>query len=404
MNDYTLSLQRLAHFLIITCLLFAILIIAKGILVPIAFAILFTLMLKPIADWYERWLPGRVLSSFLTIFTFIIPIVCILAFFWWQSVGVFDEFSGIGAKLKQGFDIAFEWVNEQFNFTRQTSDQWLREHMEPLLSAPLGFIGQSITSTSVVVGSVALSILYTFFLLLYRTGIKKFFLIQFGDNTRNEAQRIIRETQRVTQGYLYGLLLVISILGVSSSIGMWIIGIDYPFFWGALAAFLAIIPYIGTFIGGFLPFIYAFASSDSIWTPIAVAGLFMGIQFIDNNFITPSVVGSSVKINPLAAILALIVGGAMWGVAGLILCIPVIAIMKKIFAQIPFLQPVSVLLSSDLYLKERIMERRFEDEKYRLVSFFKEEEPVAVVADETAQVATQTPVSATAEEQASANR
>jgi hypothetical protein len=89
-------------------------------------------------------------------------------------------------------------------------------------------------------------------------------------------------------------------------------------------------------------------------------------------------VGSSVKINPLAAILALIIGGVIWGVPGLILAIPVIAIIKKVFEQISFLVPVSVMLSSDLYLKEHVMERKFEDEKYRLVSFFKEEEVVIV--------------------------
>ena len=329
MKDYTLSLQRLAHFLVIVCILFAVLILAKGILIPIAFAMLFTLMLKPIADWYERWLPGRVLPTFLTLLTFIIPVLGILFFFWWQSIGVFQAFSGVGDKLKEGFDIAFRWMNDQFRFTRQSGDQWLRDHIEPLMSAPLGFVGQGLTSTSAIIGNTALCFVYTFFLLLYRTGIKKFFLIQFGNKTRDEAQRILRDTQRVTQGYLFGLLIVISILGVSGSIGLWIIGIDYPLFWGGLAMVLALIPYVGTFLGGFLPFLYAFATSDSIWTPIAVAGLYIGIQFIDNNFITPNVVGSSVKINPFAAILTLIIGGAVWGVAGLILAIPVIAIMKK---------------------------------------------------------------------------
>ncbi|MFN7119799.1 MAG: AI-2E family transporter [Saprospiraceae bacterium] len=375
MRDHTLSLQRIANFLIILVLFFVILVYAKGILVPLVFAALFTLMLKPIAEWYERWLPGRILSTFLTLFTFILPIIGIIMFFWWQFMDVFAAFSGIGEKLKDGFDVVFKWMNQQVNFTRQTSDQWYKENIDPLFSAPLGFVGQGITSTTAVIGNIALAVVYLFFFLLYRTGIKKFFLIQFGDNTRDEAKRIIHRTQHVTQGYLYGLLIVTTILGLSSSIGLWIIGVDYPFFWGGLAAFLAIIPYIGTFLGGLLPFLYAFANSDSIWTPIAVAGLFVGIQFIDNNFITPNVVGSSVKINPFAAILALIIGGAIWGVPGLVIAIPVTAILKEVFEQISFLKPVSVMLSSDLYLKERIMERKFEDEKYRLMSFFKEEEP-----------------------------
>ncbi len=373
MKDYTLSLQHVANFLIIICLSFFIIIVGKSILIPIAFAVLFAFTLRPVCAWYERFLPGRMLSTVLALFTLILPIAGLITFFSWQSVDVFRDFGSIGGKLMEGFDKLFIWGNKQFSFTDQSSEEWLGEHIQPILSGPIGALGRSIASTTAILANVALTLIYTFFLLLYRSAFKNFLLIQFRENHRDQAQRMIIQVQKVTQGYLYGLLVVISILGFTSSIGMWIIGVPVPFFWGFLAAFLAIIPYIGTFLGGFLPFVYMFAVSDNIWQPIAVAGLFMSIQFIDNNFITPNVVGSSVKVNPFAAIVALIVGGSVWGVAGLILSIPVVAILKEIFDQISFLKPVGLLLSSEIYTRDKVLVRRFDKDHYRLMAFFKKD-------------------------------
>ena len=111
------------------------------------------------------------------------------------------------------------------------------------------------------------------------------------------------------------------ILGVLNSFGLWLIGIDYPVFWGFLGAFLAIIPYIGTAIGGLLPFLYALATTSTLWQPMAVIGWFVLVQQIEGNLITPKVLGSSVKVNPFAAIFALFFGGYLWGIPGLILAI-----------------------------------------------------------------------------------
>ncbi|MEM1124742.1 MAG: AI-2E family transporter, partial [Bacteroidota bacterium] len=153
--------------------------------------------------------------------------------------------------------------------------------------------------------------------------------------------------------------------------GLLLIGIKYAFFWGFLAAFLAIVPYIGTFIGGFLPFAYAMATSDSYVQPALVVLLFGTVQVLEGNIITPKVVGSSVKINPLAAILALVTGGFIWGIGGLILAIPIIAILRVVMAEIDFLKPLSALLSSDIYENEEIFEEKFDKEQFRIWHFFR---------------------------------
>lgn len=171
MNDTTFSLQRLAYFLIVVCILFYVLVIAKAILVPLAFAAVFALLLKPIADRYERWrwLSGRTTSSFLALFTLIIPILGLITFVGWQSFDMFQAFSSIGDKLIQGFDKTFIWANSQFKFTNDTSQKWLAEHIEPILSTPLGAVGSSIASTSAILVNVVLTFIYTFFTIISRT-------------------------------------------------------------------------------------------------------------------------------------------------------------------------------------------------------------------------------------------
>src|SRR5690606_28894066 len=106
------------------------------------------------------------------------------------------------------------------------------------------------------------------------------------------------------------------------------------------------IPYLGIFIGSLLPIVYAFLTKDSLLYPLGVAAVFWFVQFIEGNFITPNVVGNKVSLNPFAAIIALFVGGAVWGPAGMILFIPYLALLKVIFDVIEPLEPYGFLLGN----------------------------------------------------------
>ncbi|MDX1373493.1 MAG: AI-2E family transporter, partial [Nitrososphaeraceae archaeon] len=120
-----------------------------------------------------------------------------------------------------------------------------------------------------------------------------------------------------------------------------------PFLFGFLAATLSIIPYIGTTLGATIPVLYAFMSHDSLFIPLAVAILFWAIQLIESNFLSPKVVGSSLNVNPLAAILSLIIGAAVWGVAGMILFLPLTAMLKVFCQEFDELKPIAMLINDE---------------------------------------------------------
>jgi predicted PurR-regulated permease PerM len=150
--------------------------------------------------------------------------------------------------------------------------------------------------------------------------------------------------QSVVKNYIMGLLLVMVIIAALNTVGLLILDIRYALFFGTLAAFLNIIPYLGIIIGSALPIIMALLTKDTIWYAVGVAGVFAFVQFLEGNFITPNVVGSKVSVNPLAAILALILGGVIWGISGMILSIPFTAITKVIMDNIEPLEPFGFLL------------------------------------------------------------
>ncbi len=144
------------------------------------------------------------------------------------------------------------------------------------------------------------------------------------------------------------MFLLIIILGFANSIGLWIIGIDSPFLFGFLAAILSIVPFIGTTIGATIPVLYAFMSSDSLWVPVAVMILFWVIQTIESNFLNPKIVGSSLNVNALVAILSLLIGASVWGVAGMVLFLPFAAMLKVICEEFDQLKPIAMLIGNDI--------------------------------------------------------
>ncbi|MEM6963190.1 MAG: AI-2E family transporter [Bacteroidota bacterium] len=376
MKAYRFGIQKLTYVLVVLCILIYGLIIGKSILAPLAFAILFAFMLKPLCGKIEKYLHYRPLAIFLSFVIALLPIVLLVTFFSMQLVDVVQNMDSITKKIQVGFSSFLTTLNNYLGISIKDTEAMINENKSEIVQTPLSYLGVTLSVSGALLVNTFLTFIYTFLILLYRNTFKQFYLIQFGDSTRENAAKVIQRIESVVQKYLYGLLVVILILGVLNTAGLTAIGIKYATFWGFLAAFLAIIPYVGTTLGGLLPFLYAIASTDNYWQPVSVIVLFGFIQVLEGNLITPKVVGSSIKLNPLAAILSLIVGGSIWGMAGLILALPLMAIIRIIFQQIDFLKPVSVLLSDEVYDKESLLEEKFDKEKFRIFNYFKRKRTV----------------------------
>lgn len=157
---------------------------------------------------------------------------------------------------------------------------------------------------------------------------------------------ILDESKSLIQNYLIGIIIETGLVAFLNVAGLFILGIQYAFLIGVLAAILNIIPYIGGIVAMGLIVIIVLATKSPIYV-LRKLILFGFIQFLDNNFIMPKVVGSKVKLNEFIAIVAVLVGSALWDISGMFLSLPIIAILKVIFDRIDSLKPVGFLFGKN---------------------------------------------------------
>ena len=250
-------------------------------------------------------------------------------------------------RLQVGNNESIEFLEEKVGISQEQQTDYLRRGIGDLLARIRGFIVELIGATSSAVTLMTLLPIFVFFLLYYRRMYQNFFHAIFSkSDERSNVDDVLDNVQDVSQNYLAGLLTVMGILAILNITGLMIIGLEHAVFFGVFAALMAVIPYLGIIIGALPPLLFALLLGDSIFTPVFVLIVFGIVQFLEGNFISPRIVGSKVAINPFMAMLALIVGGEIWGISGMILFVPLIGILRVIFEEIPELKPYGYLLGN----------------------------------------------------------
>lgn len=345
-----LSFQKLFYALATVFALFAILILAKSILIPLGFALVMSFILFPLTKKFESWGMNKILSAFLSILAVILIIGGGIFLFSTQIIELSKEFSDFKDRIIRVFANGTSFINENVNIISNLDTNELFDKIKNwLLESTGSLVSKTFTTTTTFLAGLLGTIIFTFLFLIYRNGLTQAFIGFSPENKRERVLKMFKSVQQVGQKYLSGMLLLIIIIGLANSIGLWIIGIDNPFLFGFLGAVLSIIPYIGTAFGAIFPILYAFTSNDSMWPVIAVAILFWVVQLISDNFLSPKIVGGSLHINALAAILSLIGGALVWGVAGMILFLPFTAMLKVICEEYEELKPIALLIGNQNY-------------------------------------------------------
>ncbi|MDP3432466.1 MAG: AI-2E family transporter [Bacteroidota bacterium] len=340
-----LSFQKLFYAIATLFALFAIMVLAKTILIPLSVALLISFILFPLAKKFEAWKINRIFAAFLSIFSVILIIVGVVYFFSTQIISLSKEFSDFQDKIVNAFADVTVYINNNVSFVENLEKDELFNRMKEWLDNSKGFlISQTVNSTATFVAGLMATIVFIFLFLIYRDGMTEAFLAFSPKEKRNRVFEMFKSVQQVGQKYLFGMLVLTIVIGLANSFGLMIIGIDNPFLFGFLGAILAIIPYVGAVMGAVIPIIYAFVSYDSIWMAVSVAILFYFIQLVTDNFLAPKIVGGSLKINALTVILSLFIGASVWGIAGMILFLPFAAMLRVICEEFEELKPVALIL------------------------------------------------------------
>ena len=349
MASFTFSAKNTFYTLGTAFLVIAALVFARGFLVPFCFSLLIAFILMPAVRWLEKKKIPTVISIILSFMAVVGIIFGISYFFGSQIANIITDFQNFTEDFTNLLDQGIKKYNETFDFLPPIDHELVQQKAISFFQDSGGSIlSSTFAQTSSFFASAFLVPVYVFLLLLYRKGIKKGITFFFAESKRTNVEQVLYEVQGVGKNYIYGLFTVMFILGIVNSIMLLIIGIDYAIMFGCLAAILIIIPYIGTYLGAALPILYALATMDLSHAIMVLIG-FVLVQVIEGNFLTPKIVGSNTNVNALTAFIALIVGGYIWGIAGMVLSIPFVAMTKKVFKHVSGLQPLALLMGEELY-------------------------------------------------------
>lgn len=311
----------------------------NDIVIPLSISAFISLSLLPFVQWMER----RKINRFLAIFIALLFVTSVISLLIWLTASqinqLIQDLPNLSTRLESFVRDVSSDIAESFGIPFNEQVGYLKQGIERASS----LAGQILIGTSNTLSTFIQMPVYIFLLLLYRKKISEF-LVSILPVKYDGGETLPKKMKSLVQNYFAGLVLVIAIIAVLNTTGLLILGIRYAIFLGIFSALLTIIPYVGVFVGAALPVIIALITKDSIWYGVGVAGLYAFVQFLEGNFITPRVVGSKVTINALAAILALLVGAHILGIAGMIIAIPSLGILKLIMENTTHLKPIAKLI------------------------------------------------------------
>lgn len=316
----------------------------KGVLAPLAFSLIIAILLNPLVNKLQRKGVSKILAIFLALLLALIVVGGILFFITTQVINFGDNLPELKLKFNAHLAQLQFWVAANFKFSIQKQQENLTQIFNNSRALLAGALGTAL-------GTVVLIFLlpvYVFLLLFYKTLILNFFYEVFAERNTQKVAEILTETKSAIQSYMVGLLLEALVVAVMNAIALFLLGVDYAILLGVIGAFLNMLPYIGGIIAIALPVIIASITKDGFSTQLAIIGAYMLIQFIDNHFLVPFLVASRVKINALFSVLIVLLGGSLWGVAGMFLSIPFLAILKIIFDRLPEMKPWGKILGDEL--------------------------------------------------------
>lgn len=330
-------LDYIYKLLVVIALLITAVILAADIVVPMAFAAFLSLVMLPAIKRMEKRKIGTALSITIVLVATIIVIGLLMWLVVNQVVSLINDLPNLQVRFENFMNELSGMLLSEFGISIAEQNKLLGEFMRSV-SFYLG--GVLLTTTNALSTLVQIPI-YIFLFLIYRHKFKQFFMSLA---PRYEELGWHRDVERVVQGYITGLTLVTLIIAALNCIGLLALGIDHAIFFGILSGALTIIPYVGIIIGALFPIIMALITKDSAWYALGVVIVFLVVQFLEGNFITPRITGSKVSINALAAIIALLIGGKILGIAGMILAVPAIGVLKILLSHNDRLKPFVILL------------------------------------------------------------
>ncbi|MDN3606038.1 AI-2E family transporter [Kaistella yonginensis] len=325
--------------------------IGKTVLAPLFFSILMALLFLPFANFLERKLRfSRTISTFSSLLLMMAVLTGLVYFFSTQLSDFANDLPVLKSQVSESFTELQIWISKTFDLNFNAQMSYLNQALEKLLSSTALILGFTVSMFSSTMAFFLFSALFFIFILNYRRLLYQFIISIFHNQHFERVNEGIMEIQKIIKEYISGLFIQIVIVSTLTSILLSVLGVKYAILLGVLTGLMNVIPYVGIIFSTLIACLISFATGGN-HTLFVLVGYFI-IHAIDGNIILPLVVGSKVKINALFTFIGLLIGEELWGISGMFLSIPFLAILKIIFERVEGLQPWGSVLGEETKVKK----------------------------------------------------
>ncbi|MGZ3756855.1 MAG: AI-2E family transporter [Mucilaginibacter sp.] len=324
----------------------------KEVFDPLVFGFLFAILLLPVSNFFEKWLRlPRSMSSLLSVLLLVAFVGGILYLVGTQISRLTSDWPMLQKQVKQSIDNISDWIKATAHINLARQEDYVNNTAKKIIASGTEVVGTTFGAVSSILLFYIFILVFTFLILFYRRLLFKFILQAFSDEHEPIVHDIAENIQSILRQYIIGLLIEMVVVAAVACTAFFFIGIKYAVLLGIIVGLFNIIPYIGIFTALLLSVLITFATgaiTDTFW----VAASVLGIHIVDSNFLLPTIVGSKVRLNALITFLGIVVGEMVWGLSGMFLSIPIIAIFKIIFDRVESLKPWGYLLGGDYEFKK----------------------------------------------------
>ena len=307
---------------------------AKAVFFPLILAVLLKLIFSPVVDRFGKWhVPNFVSAALVVGGIFGLCLAAIL--FLSEPAGRWiddapQHLRSVESKLQYVIKPITQFNQAESQVSEMADDKGASRPLQVEIKES-GISASILNTTGGVVVQFFLTLVVLYFLLAGSGRLLQKLIGVTQREQETDDHRMIRlahEIQHSISAYLFTMACINVVLGIVIGTGMWLVGLPNPVLWGVMAALLNFIPYFGAVLGGGIVFLVGLISlesaSQAVWAPL----IYYGANVTEGYFITPTILGRSISLSPLAIVVALIFWGWLWGVAGLLIAVPILAIAK----------------------------------------------------------------------------
>jgi predicted PurR-regulated permease PerM len=328
--------------------LLAVLYIAQAIIVPLIFALIIAILLHPVVNFFVYKKINRLLAIIITLIITVLVFAALGMIIFSQASRFGDSWPVLVEKFDAFIKDGVSWASGYFDINSHKIEDWLSKAKIDLIKAGKAALGHTLYNIGNGLVILFLIPVYIFLILFYHPILIEFIRRIFSKSDQSQLSEIITQTKTVIQRYLFGLVIETIIVAILNSTALLILGIPYAILIGIIGGLLNLIPYVGGLVAVAIPMIIALATKTTAWYALYVLAFYYFIQLVDNNFLVPKIVASRVKLNALFSIIVIIAGNALWGIPGMFLSIPLLAIVKLICDHVESLKPWGFLLGDTM--------------------------------------------------------